>query len=75
MYELIGIESQASGETSKSTFEFRPLGLGMQDMPSVLNACLKSGSKWVVVEQDSSSDIPAMEAIRISRKYLKTQGW
>ena len=32
MYELIGIESEKK-EEEKKTFEFRPLGKGMQDMP------------------------------------------
>ncbi|MGI6333354.1 MAG: sugar phosphate isomerase/epimerase family protein [Saccharofermentanales bacterium] len=73
LYDLIGIESQ---ETEASgSFEFRPLGLGQQDIPSILDASLKAGAAWVVVEQDESVGRSRMEAVEISRKYLKSLGW
>ncbi|MFQ9800413.1 MAG: hypothetical protein ACLR23_17520 [Clostridia bacterium] len=37
MYELIGLEEDRKDEV-KSTFEFRPVGYGVQDMPSILAA-------------------------------------
>ena len=73
MYELIGIETEKKKETGK--FEFRPVGHGMQDIPPVLDAALEAGSKWVVVEQDQSYDTPALEAVKMSRDYLKGLGW
>ena len=73
MYELIGIETEKKEETGK--FEFRPVGHGMQDIPPVLDAALEAGSKWVVVEQDQSYDTPALEAVKMSRDYLKGLGW
>ena len=56
-------------------FEFRPVGHGMQNIPPVLDAALEAGSKWVVVEQDQSYDTPALEAVKMSRDYLKGLGW
>ena len=73
MYELIGIETEKKEETGK--FEFRPVGHGMQNIPPVLDAALEAGSKWVVVEQDQSYDTPALEAVKMSRDYLKGLGW
>lgn len=75
MYELIGIEKEKQQSENKAVFEFRPVGHGMQDFPSILAASLESGAKWVVVEQDSSVDCPPIEAIEKSRKYLASLGW
>ncbi len=58
----------------KSSFDFRPLGMGMQDIPAILAAAEDAGTEWVVVEQDRSTDRPSMEAIDLSRKYLATLG-
>ena len=47
----------------------------MQDFPSILEASLEAGAKWVVVEQDQSNGRTPMEAITMSREYLKGLGW
>lgn len=73
MYELIGLESQE--QESAGYFEFRPLGLGLQDIPAILDASLDAGASWVVVEQDESVGRSRLEAVEISRKYLKSLGW
>ena len=74
MYELIGIEKKAP--TRPSNFEFRPVGAGLQNFPSILDAAEKAGAEWVVVEQDSPSmGLTAMESIEKSREYLKTLGY
>ncbi len=75
MYELIGMESKKEEEVPKGFFEFRPVGYGMQNIPAILDASLKAGAQWVVVEQDQSNDRTPMEAIKMSREYLKKQGW
>jgi len=75
MYELIGIESRKKEDVPKGFFEFRPVGYGMQNVPAILDAVLKAGSQWVVVEQDSSNGRTPMEAVRMSREYLKKLGW
>jgi sugar phosphate isomerase/epimerase len=58
----------------KTSFDFRPLGSGVQDIPALLDAAEEAGTEWVIVEQDRSSERPSLEAIDISRKYLKTLG-
>lgn len=73
MYELIGIDGEKPKD--QGAFEFRPVGYGHQDMPSVLDAAVASGAKWVVVEQDRSVGRTPMEAITLSREYLRQLGW
>ena len=75
LYALIGIEEEEK-EEEPSTFEFRPVGHGMQNMPEILKACTGSGAEWVVVEQDEPSmGLSRMESIKASREYLASQGW
>ena len=64
-----------NGEAEEKTFGFMPVGYGQQDIPSILQASLDAGGKWVVVEQDASDERPPLEAIAMSREYLKKQGW
>lgn len=74
MYELIGIESTAPKRPSN--FEFRPVGSGCQDFPTILKAAEESGTQWVVVEQDAPSmGLTPMECIAKSREYLRTLGY
>ena len=73
MYELIGIETEKKEETGK--FEFRPVGYGMQDIPPVLETSVEAGAKWVVVEQDQAYERAPLDAVKLSREYLKTLGW
>lgn len=68
MYELIGIEKK---EKAAGVFEFRPVGNGLQDMPSILKAAEESGAAWVVVEQDRSVGRTPLEAVKMSIDYLK----
>lgn len=73
MYQLIGTEVEE--QENKGFFEFRPVGSGMQDFPPILEAAIEAGSQWVVVEQDQSNGRTPMEAITMSREYLKSLGW
>lgn len=74
MYELIGIEKKAPKRPGN--FEFRPVGSGLQDFPSILKASEEAGATWVVVEQDNPSmGLTPMESIAKSREYLKTLGY
>lgn len=73
LYKLIGTDVKE--EESHGVFEFRPVGSGMQDFPSILEASVEAGAQWVVVEQDQSVGRTPMEAIAMSREYLKNQGW
>ena len=74
MYELIGIddEESAKGE-SASTFEFRAVGQGSQDIPSILAAAEYAGTEWFVVEQDRpSAGKTSMQCARESIEYLRS---
>ncbi|MDD3242986.1 MAG: sugar phosphate isomerase/epimerase [Eubacteriales bacterium] len=76
MYQLIGLDEEEEKEAKKDGyFEFRPVGSGMQDIPSILAASVDAGAKWVVVEQDFSAGRTPMEAVKMSREYLKSLGW
>ena len=70
MYELIGIESEK--KEVKSTFEFRPLGYGVQNIQSIANAARDAGAGWVVAEMDSPSmGLTPMECMKKSIDYMK----
>ena len=72
MYALIGIDDDKKAEPV-NTFEFRPVGYGKQDLPSILAAAKDAGAEWVVVEQDQPSmGKTPMQCAEMSIKYLKT---
>ncbi|MBR0113347.1 MAG: sugar phosphate isomerase/epimerase [Clostridia bacterium] len=75
LYKLIGIDSE-DDSPEEDAFSFMPVGHGMQDMPAILDACIKAGSEWVIVEQDEpakgQSRIPSAQ---LSREYLRSIGW
>lgn len=72
MYALIGIDEDEKKEKS-STFEFRPVGKGVQNFPEILKAATEVGIKWVVVEQDEPSlGLSRMECAQTSIEYLKS---
>jgi len=74
LYKLIGIETEEAEEDT-GIFEFRPVGLGMQDWQSILDASVEAGAGWVIVEQDESYERNPVDSIEISRKYLQLLGW
>ncbi|MDD4773527.1 MAG: sugar phosphate isomerase/epimerase [Eubacteriales bacterium] len=84
MYELISSDADEADEMdgmderkvkADGKFAFRPVGYGLQDFPSILEASLDAGAEYVVVEQDSSEDCTSLEAAAKSRDYLKSLGW
>ncbi len=72
-YALIGIETEKA-DPSEIEFEFRPVGHGCQDIPSVVEAAKDAGAGWVIVEQDESKARPALESAKMSIEYLKSIG-
>ena len=74
LYKLIGIETEEVEEDT-GMFEFRAVGFGQQIWLPILEAAVKAGAEWVVVEQDEHYNIPAIECARRSREYLKILGW
>lgn len=65
---------QETESSSDNGFKFMPLGSGVQDFKAILEAAEKAGTEYIIVEQDSSKDRPAIEAVKMSREYLKTLG-
>lgn len=75
LYALIGID-EGEVKEEKSTFEFRPNGHGMQNMPAILEAAKEAGAGWVVVEQDDpSAGTTPKECAKTSIEYLKSFAW
>lgn len=71
MYGLIGKEEKKEDPSGK--FEFRPVGYGLQDVPSIIAAADDAGSEWFVVEQDSPSmERTPMECAEMSIRYLRS---
>ncbi len=71
LYKLIGIEEEA--QETASTFEFRPVGSGVQDWKKIIASAEKAGAEWVIVEQDDPSmGKTPMECAKMSINYLKT---
>ena len=67
---MIGLNE---GEKKENTaFEFRPLGYGVQDVPSIVKASKAAGSKWLIVEQDQPSmGKTPLECVAMSIEYMK----
>lgn len=63
-----------AGESEDNGFKFVPVGSGVQDFKSILEAAEKAGTEYIIVEQDSSVDRPALEAVKMSREYLTELG-
>ena len=72
MYGLLG-EKNSAPAADANTFEFRPLGLGVQDIPSLLAASKDAGALWIVIEQDKPSmGKTPIECAEISIKNLRS---
>lgn len=76
VYALIDAEGRESKRPGReeSGFTFKPLGKGIQDFSEIIRAAEEAGTEILVVEQDQSPDMPAMEAAKISLDYLKKLG-
>lgn len=75
VYALIDENGNEKKEsTDESGFKFMPVGSGVQDFKSILESAEKAGTEYIIVEQDESKDRPAIEAVKMSREYLKTLG-
>jgi len=72
VYALIDENGNARRASKEENgFRFTPLGQGVQDLASILAAAEEVGIDYVIVEQDDTYEIPSVEAIKISRDYLK----
>ena len=72
MYALIGIDEDQNKQP-EGAFEFRPLGKGVQDFPSIIQAAVEGGAQWLIVEQDEPSmGYTPLECAKISAEYLRS---
>lgn len=76
VYALISESGEKEIKATKEDngFEFRPLGQGIQDFSSIIEAARAAGAQYVIVEQDQSPTCTPMEAAKLSRDYLKSLG-
>ncbi len=72
-YALIDSEGNAGDAPTKeeNDFAFKPLGMGRQDFDAILKAAEETNIHTLIVEQDESPDMPALESVKISRQFLK----
>ncbi len=70
MYNLIGIDE--TKKEAPKTFEFRPVGCGVQDFAAIIDSAEKNGVEWLIVEQDEPSmGKTPMECAKISIDFLR----
>ncbi len=75
LYDLIGIDEE-DVEEEEGSFEFRPAGHGMQDVPAILAASVDAGAEWVVFEQDNPSEgMTPMECAEKAVTFIKGCEW
>ncbi len=72
-YALLG-QDENPDTREKGVFEFRAVGEGMQDFASILDASVKAGAEWLVVELDSPA--PGMEELFCAEKsFINLKKW
>ena len=76
VYALINDSGEDGKKASKEDngFKFTPVGQGCQNFDAIIKMCEACKTEYVIVEQDSTYEIPSLEACRMSREYLKTKG-
>jgi sugar phosphate isomerase/epimerase len=67
---LVHLKDMAPGGERK----FAPVGSGMLDFGEILKAAREAGVKWGIVEQDTTYDVPPLEAVRQSFENLRKLG-
>ena len=70
MYKLIGIDGEE--KEVKNTFEYRPLGLGKQNIQQIVDAAKNAGALWIIAEQDEPSmGKSRLECAQLSFDFMK----
>lgn len=54
---------------------YAAVGDGWLNVPEIMRAAEEAGSEFVIVEMDYSFDIPAIDAVKKSREYLRSIGY
>lgn len=70
MYALIGIDENEKKDT-EGAFEFRPVGMGLQNFHPIVEAAIEGGATWFIVEQDQPClGLSPLECAEKSVQYL-----
>lgn len=70
-YVSLGIPHTPAADAEP--FVLQPVGRGVQDIPSVVNAAGQIGTEWLIVEQDDPAPgDTALDSARISAQYVRT---
>lgn len=70
-YALIGVTSDNSMKDDGGCFEYRSVGKGQVDIPSVIEASINGGARWLCVEQDEPGEgHTRLEEAAASIRYL-----
>lgn len=73
MYKLINKTEEQPAEESGEPFQFRPVGYGVQDVKSIIEAAEKAGAELIIVEQDEPAlGKTALECAQMSIEYIKS---
>ena len=73
MWQLMKDGFEKPEKRSLCGFRYEPVGHGVENWPGILDAAVGSGARYVVVEQDESTDRDPLEAAAISRHYLREE--
>lgn len=70
------IADEPKYEQTAAGFEPRPVGYGVQNVEAILKACGECGTEYLIVEDEASAEsaISPLEAVKMSREYLKKLG-
>lgn len=79
VYALIdskgAVKDGEKAEETEREFEFRPVGSGIQDVKSIVEASIKAGAEYIIVEQDQWYEGDNLADAKKSRDYLKSLGY
>lgn len=76
VYALIDKDGkEIKNDKEENKFRFKPVGEGIQDVPAIIDASIKAGAQYIIVEQDQWYDEDSIECARRSREYLKKLGY
>lgn len=73
MWQLMKDGFEKPEKRSLCGFRYEPVGHGVENWPGILDAAAGSGARYVVVEQDESTDRDPLEAAAISRHYIREE--
>ena len=72
IYDTVSRMKKAGKKITRdgSGFEYRPVGAGVQDFESIIKTSEKSGTKYLIVEQDFHPERASLKDAKLSIDYL-----